>query len=75
MRVKPAKEKAETFDACAAVEVPSVCSYQTHALTFKGPLIVITSIFVFFHQGSNVAALITQKTVFVLLALVWICCY
>lgn len=72
MRVKSAEEKAETVDACTVVAVASVGSYQTHALTFKGHLIVITSIFVFFHQGSNVAALITQKAEFVLLALVWI---
>lgn len=65
MRVKSAKEKAETFDACAAVAAASVYSYRAHALTFKGPLIVITSFFVFFHQGSNVAALInTQNIVF-----------
>lgn len=64
MRVKSAKEKAETFDACAAVAAASVCSYRAHALTFKGPLTVITSFFVIFHQWSNVAAVInTQKTV------------
>lgn len=65
MRVKAAKEKAGTFDARTLVRA-SVWSYRAPALTFKGPLIVMASFFVFFHQGTNVATSInTQKTVFV----------